>query len=300
MTFTKGDRVELRPGAPSNVDNDRVRTCIGVVSRFSPVGSGRLNCRWYDKTTGTMVKRDWWVNGDDLQPYTARPVVGGKVKVLEDVGNKTYDAMAVRECIGTVRNDYGTSVECDFVNALGTRVQSNWTVFLTDVIVLSDAKTTDDGRITDLASVPIGTELVYVGEDCELKERGPVAWRGALSASSVVIGWGSSSPLREDGHCSGDRYTWIRVADVVRDFRLAKPPEKDKVAQIRDYIISIAPGHGWCRDGVNRHFKALGLEPWTEKATITLTVEVEGVGSVTPGDLDITARRGTVARVDRA
>jgi hypothetical protein len=76
--------------------------------------------------------------------------------------------------------------------------------------------------------------------------------------------------------------------------RMAEQRYKDRV---REYIIEQAEPHGWCVDGVNRHFDALGLEPWSREyevqvtCTITTTVTVEAddegdAGAIVSGNIN--------------
>ena len=256
----------------------------------------------------------------------------------------------------------------------------------------------------DLAFVPVNTEVFYVGNDPVWKSRGPRFWLGAAYNDNRLLAWGDTRPTRDNGHCSGQVWTWLpkngtpspaqrsegarlsdfsltpaggikltrqntetiplgtelewtevghydkysmerqrqrrggkmflgrvdgtnvrvvfgsefpsyevkHVASTAGDgpaywnvwdqhgaFKTVAPTPKaeDQTERIRQYLISIAPSHGWCRGGVNRHFKAMGLAPWEEQAKITVEVTVTGTDRVTAGDLSVTSGTGTVTSV---
>ena len=79
------------------------------------------------------------------------------------------------------------------------------------------------------------------------------------------------------------------------------------VESMREYIISIAPSHGWCRTGVNKHLRNMGLEPWEDETIIMVEVKVSGATDQVSGrwssdDVTVTTPRGTgkVINVTRA
>ena len=197
-------------------DAEAVQRYVGVVLEHRDRAErSTTKSRWYDPTTGGMVRSEWWVPDRYLEPYVCQAEVGDTVFVPDDIDRGTGDDYVVRGGHGVV-----THVDTSILRA-------DWTGCA-------------DGR---------------------------------------------------------DRRGWWVNKRSVLCARKAEPPS---VERIREYLIRTAPSKGWTREWVNEHLVAMGLDPWEDEATVTVTVRVGGATGIRAEDLVVTSRTGTVRSVTPA
>ena len=116
--------------------------------------------------------------------------------------------------------------------------------------------------------------------------------------SNAILLWGDEDRSGPDGHCAGEWWQtltateWHEWTTVPPEGTPAPRPDAT-VESCRAYLIRLAESTGWCRAGTNRHFARMGLDPWEDECSVTITVRVGGTTEVSAADLTIATRRGT-------
>ena len=301
MAFQVGDRVRYVGGTDGTLDRQRVGL-EGVVVELKPVRGGLPPvCRAirHRPSDGPAYEGNLVMVTPAAPPMDDTIRVGDRVRITGDYNQSgtTHDGIRDRGDIGEV-TEVNNRTSGDSYASIRWPGDLNWAVYLRNLTKVG----TERSPITDLASVPIKTEVYYLGAEAGFTDgvRGPRFWRGADMGHGAyaILLWGDEDRSGPDGHCNGGSWQTLTATEwhewtTVPPEGTPTPRPDATLESCRAYLIRLAENTGWCRAGTNRHFARMGLDPWEDECSVTITVRVGGTTEVSAADLTIATRRGT-------